>query len=419
MKNHLPITWSARKVIKTTLLAAAVAAGFWLLYRFRLVLLILFTAIVLGTAFKPLVEWFHRCGISRLLSLVLVYLTVTLIFAGLLWISVPIFINQTLELADSIPQIYQNLRSTLLRSPSMILVNLGWNMPLDIRLILAKVPQDARSFDTVTRLITYTTVFIKVFLAVIAVFLLTSFWILESERSTRILFYYLPQQYRKTWQVLFEDIISKLGAFVRGQLFLSFVIGLLAYISYLMIGIPNAMVLALIAGVFEVVPIFGPALGALPAIFVAYSLDPSLILWVIGSTSIIQLLENYLLVPRIMGTSVGVNPIITLLVLATFTMLLGLPGALLAIPSAAIIQLILKRFVLSSDQSIWPQPSGRDKISTIRYEVHELIGDVRKQFRRKERRLSDFDDQIEDEIEAAALELDKFLKDSSFEEIAL
>ena len=415
MKNQPGIVWSSRKIIKTTLLVATVAAGFWLLYYYRLILLIFFTAIVLGTAFKPLVEWLHRRGVSRLISLILVYLIVVLIIAGFLWISIPILIKQTFELVGSIPQIYQDLRATLLKSPSMILNNLGWNMPLDIRLILAKVPQEARTFDTVTRVLAFTAAFIKVFLAAIAIFLLTSFWILEGDHAIRTLFLYLPSRFRKTGQVLYKDVETRLGAFLRGQFFLCLVIALLAFISYLLIGIPNALLLAIIAGVLEAVPIFGPVLGAIPALFVAYSLDPTLVLWVIGSTTIIQQLENYLLVPRIMGTAVGVNPIITLLILATFSSLLGLPGALLAIPSAAIIQLLMNKFVLSRDYSTLLQPDGRNKISAIRYEVHELIIDVRNQLRRKEGRSSDLSDQFEDAIELAALELDSLLKDSSSE----
>jgi hypothetical protein len=177
-------------------------------------------------------------------------------------------------------------------------------------------------------------------------------------------------------------------------------------------------VLALIAGLFEAVPIFGPALGAIPAILVAFAYNPTTIIWIIASTALIQLLENYLLVPRLMGTVVGVNPIITLLALATFSTLFGLPGALLAIPSAAIIQLVLNRYVLSSDQSNWPLPAGRDKASALRYEVQDLIVDVRKQLRRKDGRSNEESDKIEDSIESLALEFDLYLRTEIGEEHA-
>jgi predicted PurR-regulated permease PerM len=235
----------------------------------------------------------------------------------------------------------------------------------------------------------------------------------------RSLLLYLPPRNRHEVQKLFEDVEEKLGAFVRGQIFLCLAIAVLALIAYLVIGLPNALVLSLIAGLLEAVPIFGPALGAIPAILVAFAYEPTMIIWVIAATALIQLLENYLLVPRVMGSTVGVNPILTLLVLTTLSTLLGLPGALLAIPSAAIIQLVLNRYVLSSDQSHWPLPVGRDRTSALRYEVQDLIGDVRKQLRRKDDRSNEESDQIEDSIESVALELDIYLKEEIGEEPAL
>ena len=418
MKIQPLSNWNARKVIINTILVSAVAVGFWLLYRYRLVLLIFFSAVILGTAFKPLVEWFHKRGFSRLVSLVFVYLATTLIIASICWIAIPILFNQSFELAGSIPQIYQDLRSTLLKSPSMILNNLGWNMPLDIRLILAKVPQETRNFDTVTRLLNYTGTLLNALLVSIAIFLITSLWILEGDRAIRTIFHYFPKRLRETGQIFINDIQIRLGAFVRGQLFLCLIIAFLAFVSYIIIGLPNTLVLAIIAGLFEAVPIFGPALGSVPAIFIAYSIDPGLILWVIVSTIIIQQLENYLLVPRVMGSAVGVNPILTLLVLATFTTFLGLPGALLAIPSAAIIQLFLNRFVFSSDPLISQLQEGRDKVSAIRYEILELIDDVRRQIRQKKNRSSESNDHIEDSVELIALELDDLLRDSSSPEVS-
>jgi len=130
--------------------------------------------------------------------------------------------------------------------------------------------------------------------------------------------------------------------------------------------------------------------------------------WVVVSLVIIQITENYVLMPRVVGTSVGVNPITTLLTLAAFGSLLGLPGALLAIPFAAVIQLLLDRFVLSKDHN-GSAPAGRDLKSALRFEVQDLIGDVRKQLRKKGNRSSDGCDELEDAIESLAVELDLLL----------
>jgi hypothetical protein len=101
----------------------------------------------------------------------------------------------------------------------------------------------------------------------------------------------------------------------------------------------------------EMVPIFGPALGAIPAFLVALSIDPGKALWVVVATGIIQLLENAVLVPRIMRHSMGVNPIIVLLSLIAFSSVFGLMGAILALPLAAIIQLLVSRMVLTAAET--------------------------------------------------------------------
>jgi len=131
---------------------------------------------------------------------------------------------------------------------------------------------------------------------------------------------------------------------------------------------------------------------------------------------LIQGFENHFLVPRVMNQSVGVNPILTLLALAAFTSLFGLPGALLAIPIAAILQLFLDRFVLARVSNKHFVPVGRDQISRLRYEARELSRDVRKQLRTKQNLSSNRSDQLEDAIESIANELDSILVQTGSEE---
>lgn len=419
LHKEMKSPWNARKVVLATLSAAAVVIGFWLIYRYRLIILILFSAIIFATALKPLVTWFVNHRLSKSVSLFAVYGLLAVFLAGIVWLIVPNFLDQLLALTASIPELYQDLRTAIVKSPVLFLSNLAIYLPSDLQLIVAGVAVDAESMDMLPRLIVFLNVFLKIFLAGVAIFLLTSFWILEGERAFRTLLLYIPPRYRQEVQIFFEEVEDKLGAFVRGQIILCSLIALFALVAYLIIGLPNAMVLALIAGIFEAVPIFGPALGSLPAILVAFAFNPTLIIWIIGSTALIQLLENYLLVPRVMGNAVGVNPIITLLVLATFSTLLGLPGALLAIPTAAIIQLVLNRYVLSSNRSHSSFPTGRDKTSALRYEVQDLVGDVRKELRNKGDRSDDVCDRIEDSIELLALDVDLYLKEKIGRESSL
>ena len=166
---------------------------------------------------------------------------------------------------------------------------------------------------------------------------------------------------------------TKLGGYVRGQGLLCLAVGVTAFIAYLLIGLPYALVLAIFAGFMEMVPIFGPALGAVPALLVALSVDPSKAVWVVVATVIIQLLENTVLVPRIMKHSVGVNPIITLLSLIAFGSVFGFLGALLALPLAAIIQLLVSRVVLTTAENARKAQEKEIQIQSLINESQDLM----------------------------------------------
>jgi hypothetical protein len=172
------------------------------------------------------------------------------------------------------------------------------------------------------------------------------------------------------------------------------------------------LVLALVAGVLEAVPMIGPLLGAVPASLVALSIGPDKLIWVIVATTVIQQLENSLLVPRVMDKAVGVNPFVTLLAFFAFSSFFGIAGALMAIPMAAIIQLVLNHFVFHPT-TVDPEASaGRDYASRLRYEAQDLANDLRKQARLKKRgsdlRVKQID-QVMDEIETITTDLGALL----------
>jgi hypothetical protein len=167
-----------------------------------------------------------------------------------------------------------------------------------------------------------------------------------------------------------------------------------------------------VAGVLEAVPMVGPLLGAVPAALVALSIAPAKLIWVIVATVIIQQLENILLVPRVMRKAVGVNPFVTLLAFFAFSSFFGIVGALMAIPMAAIIQLLLDRFVFHPSIMEPDLSPGRDQASRLRYEAQDLASDLRKQARLKkggsDLRVKQID-KVMDEIETITTDLDALL----------
>ena len=401
--------WSTRQVVTATLFVVAVSLGFWLLYRFRLVLFILFIAIVLGTALRPAVQWLNRRGVPRPAGVMLMYLLILLVLVVFILLVIPLITREAAQIAANVPDYYEDLRSAMIGSSSRPLRLLGSQLPLQLFYFLQQERTGGETLDRVTQSFYIVGLMSRSVFVVLAVFLLGFYWTLDSERVIRALLLLFPRKRRENTRALIAEVESRLGSFIRGQSILVLAVGILSLAAYLVIGLPYALVLALFAGVMEAVPIVGPTLGAIPAAFVALTLDPSKMIWVVSATVVIQGLENYLLVPRVMGRSVGVSPFVILLSLAAFTSLIGLPGALLAIPMAAILQILLERLVfgeLAEDKNF----SGRDYFSMLRLEAQDLTRDIRMQLRQKETPTDDRTDQIEDQIELITRDLDELLE---------
>ena len=258
----------------------------------------------------------------------------------------------------------------------------------------------------------YVTSLAGVIFMAIMILALAFYWTLDGPRIIQSFLLVIPQDQRESISELVSAMESKVGFYMVGQAILCAVIGIMALIAYLLIGLPNALVLALIAGVLEAVPMIGPLLGAVPAALVALSIAPDKLIWVIVATVVIQQVENSLLVPRIMKKAVGVNPFVTLLAIFAFSTLFGLAGALMAIPMAAMIQLALNHFVFKQATVEMEVSEGRDFASRLRYEAQDLAQDLRKQARLKKGG-SDLAikqiEQVMDEIETITTNLDTLL----------
>jgi hypothetical protein len=133
------------------------------------------------------------------------------------------------------------------------------------------------------------------------------------------------------------------------------------------------------------------------------------VIWGLAAYILIQLLESHVIVPRVMDRAVGVNPVASLLAFVAFGAIFGFLGAVMAVPLAAVVQLILNRFVFTTPTVEQAPPAGRNTISTLRYETQNLMQDVRKQVREKGAEVSARADRIEDEMESIAQDLDSIL----------
>lgn len=404
--------WTFRRVMVATLILGCVVLGFWLLYRFYQVIFILFVAIILGTVIRPIVNWLNQRGLPKVAGVLLVYFLLLVLLVGFLFLLFPLVFDQGTAIIKKIPDYYQNLRSWLGNSSNHLFASLDQFLPAVIpgfEKVYQTAPEELASAE---QALGYVATASKVVFYTIIILLLSFYWTLDGPRTIQSLTLLLPKTHREGIAELIKAMESKVGYFIAGQGVLCLVISVLALISYLIIGLPNALVLALVAGALEAVPMIGPTLGAIPAGLIALSISPTTLIWVVVATVIIQLLENNFLVPRIMRKAVGVNPFVSLLAIFAFSSFFGIAGALMAIPIAAIIQLLLDHFIFHPSPTETEDSPGRDFASRLRYKAKDLVQDLQKQARIKKGGAAlqvKQIDKVMDEIEAITSDLDDLL----------
>jgi predicted PurR-regulated permease PerM len=406
-----PSTWTTRRVIQGTVVVLLVVAGFLLLYRFRLVAVIVFSGIVISIAIAPSVDWLHRHGLPRALSVILIYLALLVLLIGAIVLLVPPIVEQLTATVPKIESYYQDLKSALMNSPLQALRQIASQLPSQLNLMpSAAASPAAGSLDAVGQVLNTAGVVLSGLFTLTAILLIGFYWTLESEGAIRALLLLLPNEKRESAREVLSEIEMRVGGYVRGQGIMALTIFVADLVIFLLIGLPAALAVALLAGLFEVIPVLGPTLGAIPAVLVAFSYDSSKVVWVIAAGALVQLVENNVLAPRVMHKTVGVNPIVTLLAIVAFGALFGFAGLLLAIPIAAIIQIILDRSLLRPQPSGLDVPVGRDRLSKLRFDVQEFVEDVRKLAQHKPTGTAESEvDPVEDTLEGIAMELDQVL----------
>jgi len=403
-----------------TLIFSFVAICFWLIFRFHEVLFILFITIILATVIRPIVTWMNRRKLPRNLGVMIVFTLLFVLFIGIFVLLVPLIFEQGSTIVSALPGYYQTLREWILTNPNQLIMSLSKYLPVALpgfgsaqqtgEQMMAIAGQAPGFLSAAAR-----TVFIAT-----SIFLLIYHWTLDGPRSILTLLLLVPKGKREEISQLIDEISTRVVFYVGGQGILCLAIGGLALIAYLIIGLPNALILALVAGILEAVPLIGPLLGAIPAGIIALSISPSKLIWVIVATLVIQQMENIFLVPRVMRKAVGVNPFVSLLSIFAFSSLFGIVGALMAIPIAAIIQILLDHFIFNPSTIEPDIPGERDLVNRLRYEAQDLAQDLRKQGRitteGSEDNLKQID-QVMDEIEAITTDLDELLAEARLPEV--
>ncbi len=309
--------------------------------------MLFFAALIISAGLSPIIQSLaNKLKIGRGVSAFVVYVNIFFI-VGLVLISIaPILALQVRAIVYEAPRYLSsfNLPGHLLPTDALIT-------------ILNKFIQapDIATTDIKSSLLFLGNLVLNLFggfFSAIMLFVIIFYMIIEEESINKCILLFTPDAYKTYVNQLITKIHNKVGLWLRGQVILCFIVGLLAYLSLIAIGVEYAAILSVLFGIGELVPYIGPTLAAVPAIFLAFTQSFDLGLMVIGVYVIIQIVENNIFVPLIMNKVVGLNPLIIILALLIGGKIGGIAGMLLAIPIATVANIIIIDLFITKNQNI-------------------------------------------------------------------
>jgi len=324
IKKHI-IDVSYITILKVVAVLLLVAFLFYI----RDIILLFIAALIIASALDPLVDKMQTKHIPRGVTVLAIYV----IFVALIvWAAsniIPVATGQSKTLLQNVPLYLEHLTQ---RFPSFANIS----RTLGLQNELASTISTSNVFQTTTG------VFSGVASALVA--LVLSFYMVVSEDSfRRFLKIVVPREHQSYATVLMARIRKQIGRWLIGQLALMLIMFVMSYVSLLILGVNNALILAIIAGFLEVVPFVGPIIAIFPAVIVASIQSPVLGLVAVPVVFILlQQLEGHIFGPKIMGSAIGVNPIVVILGIFIGYSLAGITGAIFAVPIIAAVSVFLK-----------------------------------------------------------------------------
>lgn len=299
----------------------------WFIFQIRDIILSIFLSYIIMAAVLPITNFLRKKRFPKLLSVLIPYFTIILLLVLLIVPLVPFVLAQLKSLVVGFPKYLSESASVL-------------GLTIDPKHMQGYLNSQMNTIGSNALQVT-TTVFGGIF-EIITVFIVSLYLLLYNDsfkRNFSRLFH--PRQQQRVLNAL-GLVNEKLGAWLQGQIALSFSIGLMTWIALMLLGIPFALPLALLAGILEIVPTLGPTLSAIPAVIVALTISPTMALVIVATYVLIQMLEGQLLVPKIMQRAVGLNPVAVILGVTIGANLMGIVGALLSIPFISFVIVIYK-----------------------------------------------------------------------------
>ncbi|MDB5187809.1 MAG: hypothetical protein JWO50_329 [Candidatus Kaiserbacteria bacterium] len=336
--RNLNVSITVGTVFKTVLVGLLVV----FLYTIRDIVLDVFTAIVIASAMEPAVVGLRRHKVPRVAAVILVYLILLSIFFSIVFFFLPTVLGDIITLAQSLPEYISQLNAVtsldqythVFGLPSLSTFSAG-SMVAAIQGVFG-VEAYSTAYGAASK------IFGGVLSLIIIIVFSFYFAVLETgvDDFLRII---VPRPHQPYILGLWRRSQHKIGLWMQGQMVLALIMGVLVFMGLSILQVPHALVLALIAACFEIIPVFGPTLSAVPAVAIAFADGGATLgLLTVGLYVVAQQLENHLIYPLVVTRVVGVPPLLVILALIIGAKLAGFLGIILSVPIAATIQELVR-----------------------------------------------------------------------------
>lgn len=284
-------------------------------------------ALLIMTILNPTVTKLQKYKIPRAVSVLIVYFVLIALLIISIVAIIPALIDQTARFSVALPRLLADLNIPVVvveQATAELTQQLG-QLPSQLLRLSVSIFSNA--------------------LALLATLFFGLYFLLGRNNLDNKLSEYLPESQAKRIDQILKRLEKDLGGWAIGQLLLMLMVGISTYIGLTILGIPYAIPLALLAGVFEIIPNIGPVLSAIPAVLVGFGISPFTGLAVAALMFLIQQVENYIFVPKVMERSANISPVVTLLSLVIGFRVAGIVGAILSVPIVIVLRVIMQEFV--------------------------------------------------------------------------
>jgi predicted PurR-regulated permease PerM len=328
----------------------------WLIIRVRSIVLLLILGILLAAAIEPLVNRLRRRGFSRGQAILMIYFAIIAVLALALVLIVPTLIEQGRALLANIPEQLDTWRARAASSSIPFLQTVG----VDTIDRLHKLYRDPGAHLPIpaTEALGLVTSAAGGMFTTISVMIVAFYWMTEKALIKRVILGFFPLVHRDRAHGLWDEIEAKIGGWTRGQLLLMLILGVVSTIAYALLGLPFWFLLGIWAGFTELIPFVGPILGGGLAVLVALTESWQRAVIVLVVAVVLQQIEGSFLVPRVMRNAVGLTPLSVILAVLIGGALIGPLGAILAIPVAAAVQVVVQDLLRVREVAVDPGSGG-------------------------------------------------------------